>query len=209
MAKRQQSSEEEIANAVSHAIGIVFSIISLPLLWYKSSLFSNKLILGAALVYGFGMLLVFVNSTLYHWMKNPVLKAKLQIADHISIYFLIAGTYTPIVVLFLPNPTKFLILLWALVLIGTAFKLYFTNRFKLVSVLFYLGMGWLVLVIITPIKQNMPTNAINLLIIGGLCYSIGVIFYVLSNKKYFHTIWHVFVLGGMIAHYFTVFLSLN
>lgn len=208
--KREQTVNEESANAISHAIGIVFCLIAMPFLLKNALQKDTMTVFWAVLIFGVGMLMVYTSSTLYHLIYLKKYKTKLQIADHISIYFLIAGTYTPLVASFLPekDAMKFLIFLWSFVAIGVIFKLFFTHRFKIVSVLLYLTMGWMIVFIIAPMKQNMPNDVLQWVIMGGLSYTIGVYFYVKSNKLYYHAIWHCFVLGGTVLHYIAVYKSI-
>ncbi len=209
MSKREQSPNEELANTITHGLGILFCLIAMPFLLYDAFQNNKMPIFWAVLVFGTGMLMVYTSSTLYHAVKENPLKDRLQVFDHISIYFLIAGTYTPLIVQFLipQSALIFLTILWSLVFLGLIFKLFFTKRFKFVSVLVYLVMGWLIVFIIEPILKNVPVDILWWVAGGGLSYTVGVFFYVRSKPFYFHAVWHTFVLGGTIAHYVFIYKS--
>ena len=151
--------------------------------------------------------MVYTSSTLYHFAKNRKLKNRLQVLDHISIFFLIAGSYTPMILAVLPKNQAiiFLSILWGSVLIGTFFKLFFTGRFKILSVAIYLLMGWLSVFFINEILEKISFQNLAWIGAGGLCYTIGVYFYMKSNKPYYHSIWHLFVLSGTISHFVVVY----
>lgn len=208
MSKRAQTPKEETANALTHGIGILFCLIGMPFLLHNAWT-QEPHIFWAAFVFGIGMLMVYTSSTLYHLAKNPTTKAKLRVADHVSIYFLIAGTYSPLIANYLPKEKAifFLSLMWGLVAVGSLFKLFFTHRFKIVSVIVYLSMGWMIVFMISPLRENMPAVLLPWMIAGGLSYTLGVYFYVKSNKPYYHAIWHLCVLGGTIAHFVFVYKS--
>jgi hemolysin III len=157
------------------------------------------------------MLLVYTFSSLYYAAKTERAKDLLQIGDHISIYFLIAGTYTPLMVRYLKPETAMLFLgvMWIIVATGVVFKLFFTKRFKLLSVLLYLALGWMIVFVIEPLSVTMPFVVFKWILIGGASYSIGVYFYVKDTKTYFHSIWHLFVLLGTVAHFVAVYISLK
>jgi len=205
--KRAQTTEEEWANAWSHGIGLILGTIGIPFLlshafestkpwaWIGAATFS----LGIVMVYGF--------STAYHAAKNPKKKSRLQVMDHVSIYFLIAGSYTPMILSILKMETAviFLGIIWGSVLIGTFFKLFFTGKFKTLSVVIYLTMGWLAVFFIQDLVEKISWDTLTWIGLGGLSYTIGVFFYVKSEKLYYHAIWHLFVLGGTAAHFVAVY----
>jgi hemolysin III len=161
----------------------------------------------AVLAFALGILMVYTSSTFYHAAKDPKLKKRLQVLDHIAIYFLIAGSYTPMVLAVLPKNQAiiFLSILWGSVLIGTFFKLFYTGRFKILSVAIYLLMGWLAVFFINDILEKISFQNLAWIGVGGLCYTIGVYFYMKSNKLFYHSIWHLFVLGGTISHFIVVY----
>lgn len=207
MSKREQTSKEELANAVSHGFGLVLGLIAIPFLLMKAMENGGFSALIAAMAFALGILMVYTSSTLYHAVKNRKLKNRLQVLDHISIYFLIAGSYTPMVLAVLPKNQAiiFLSILWGSVLIGTFFKLFFAGRFKILSVAIYLMMGWLAVFFINEILEKISFQNLAWIGAGGLCYTVGVYFYMKSNKPYYHSIWHIFVLGGTISHFVVVY----
>ncbi len=198
----------EIANSITHGIGIIFGIAALPVL---SAIAANKdhtiAVVGAA-IYGFSFILLFTFSTLYHAFQNPKVKSVLHVFDHISIYFLIAGTYTPFLLNYMLNTTGIVMLsvLWGLTLIGISFKIFFTGRFNYISTVIYLGMGWILLFSGRQFFAAIPGPVLTMIVIGGLLYSVGVIFYLWEKLLYHHVIWHLFVLAAAICHYVAVLL---
>jgi hemolysin III len=210
MPTRAQTSHEEIANTVTHGIGLILSLIGLPFLLKNAVAHETTNIFWAVLAFGLGMIMVYASSTMYHAVQHKQRKDLLQIADHVSIYFLIAGSYTPLVVNYLPKKQAaiFLLVMWSLVAIGVLFKLFFTKRFNKISVLLYLTMGWMIIFIINPVMQQVPTELLWWILIGGISYTVGVYFYVRSKVQYFHAIWHCFVLGGTASHYIFIYKSI-
>jgi hemolysin III len=204
---RAQSPKEELANAATHMVGVLFCLIALPFLLKYAYEIGSTTRFWAVCAFSIGMIMVYTSSTLYHSVKNKKLKRALLISDHISIYFLIAGTYTPLVIRFLPynEAIYFLTIMWSLVLAGSFFKLFFIDRFELLSVLFYVLMGWMIFFIYGPISKNMPRSTLWWVMGGGLSYTVGVYFYIRSSVYYFHSLWHCFVLGGTVAHYISVY----
>jgi hemolysin III len=199
----------ELTNSITHGIGILFGIASIPLLT-ALAIRSNNIpgIVGAS-VYGFCFLMLFTFSTLYHGFQQPKVKQALKVFDHISIYFLIAGTYTPFILTFLFNNTGIAMLsvLWGLALLGIFFKIFFVNRFNLISTIIYLAMGWMLVWTGKAFFFSMPASVITLIVIGGGLYSIGVIFYLWQKWTWHHAIWHLFVLAAAICHYVAVLLT--
>jgi len=199
----------EKVNSLSHALGILFGIICMPvliLLAYKNQHLSA---LTGSVIYGFSFILLFTASTMYHGINQPKLKERLKILDHISIYFLIAGTYTPFILIYVNNTfgITLLAILWSLTLIGVFFKLYFTGRFELISTGIYVLMGWILFVGGKSFFKEMPAPVISLLAIGGVLYSMGVIFYLWKKYTYHHVIWHLFVLAAAVCHYIAILIS--
>lgn len=206
---RIQSLKEEIANAITHGAGVVFALIAIPFLITYAIEKGNAATVWSVSMFSFGMLMVYLSSTLYHAIQHPKAKFKLRVWDHISIFLMIAGSYTPILQKYADDATatKFLIVLWSLAVIGIIKKIFFTGRFEALSLILYLGMGWMAVFIIGPLAQKIPSGIFTLLITGGLSYTLGVIFYVWKNLTFQHAIWHVFVLVGSVTHYFAVYYS--
>lgn len=198
----------EIANSIIHGIGIIFGIAALPVL---SAIAANKdhsiAVVGAA-IFGFSFLLVFTFSTLYHAFQNPAVKKVLHVFDHISIYFLIAGTYTPFLLNYMMNATGITMLsvLWGLTVIGTLFKVFYTGRFNFISTIVYIGMGWILVFSGRQFFVAIPMPVLTMIIIGGVLYTLGTIFYLWEKMYYHHVIWHFFVLAAAICHYVAVLL---
>jgi len=207
--KRPQSPKEERLNAFTHSIGILFCLIAMPIIMV-GVYDENKLsYFYSVLAFGVGMLLVYTFSTLYHAIKKEKAKDVLQIADHISIYFLIAGTYTPLMVRYLDSETAFIFLtiMWSIVAVGVVFKIFFTKRFKYLSVILYLLLGWMLVFVLKPLLQNIPLTVLWWIIAGGFSYTTGVYFYMKDHKIYYHAVWHLFVLFGTLAHFVAVWIS--
>lgn len=198
MIDRPQTRKEEIANAISHFVGILFCIIAMPFILFDTFSYANTTPFYAVLVFAFGMLLVYTFSTIYHWMEKESAKKRLKKWDHISIYFLIAGTYTPLMIKYLNGELAvwFLAILWSLVALGVVYKLCFMDRFEWFSVLLYLAMGWMIVFVVKPLINTMPLDVFWWILAGGISYTIGVYFFIKSHKYFYHTIWHIFVLMG-------------
>lgn len=203
--------KKEIANTISHGIGLVMALFASPLLLIRAWETGEEIRILSIVIYVFGLLTVYFSSTLYHASKKPRQKVRLRIWDHISIYYLIAGTYTPFIALFWNFwwAPYFLAGLWFLVLIGTVFKLYFTHRFKIISTAAYVIMGWMVLPIAKPVFNLLPSDLLFWLGIGGIFYMIGVVFYLWKKLFYHHAIWHVWVMLGSISHFIAIWNSVS
>ncbi|MEO5596418.1 MAG: hemolysin III family protein [Lysobacteraceae bacterium] len=200
---------EEWANLLTHAIGLVASLIGGTVLIWLTVRGGDGWNIAAAIVYSLSMLLLYIASTAYHGVRHPVAKARLKIFDHCAIYVLIAGTYTPVTLIGLRGPTGWILFaaVWTLALLGIVFKLFFTGRFKRTSTLLYVAMGWLVLFALKPVIQALSTAALAWLIAGGVFYTLGTVFYLSKRIRYSHAIWHVFVLLGSISHFVSVALQ--
>ncbi|MDA8626502.1 hemolysin III family protein [Flavobacteriaceae bacterium] len=201
----EETKEEEYWNTLTHFIGLILSIIGLPILLYNNKNLTD-FSFESILLFEFGMIGLYSASTLYHYSTNLNLKRKFRIFDHVSIFYLIAGSYAPVclITLYADSGIKIFTAVLIIALIGTVFKLLFTGKFEKFSLFLYLAMGWLVVLDFKSIIESLETNAIILLIISGLFYSFGIIFYRLEKMKYSHAIWHMFVLGGSASHYFLV-----
>ena len=203
---RIQTRREEHFNAATHALGALLGIAGFILL----IIFESKKTdwsLFSVIVYGLSIIILFSASALYHSVKSEKKKHYFRIIDHISIYLLIAGTYTPILLITLAESKGWTLfwVVWGIALFGLVLKIFFTGRFELFSTLLYLVMGWLIVFDFSTLIELMPTNGIIFLIIAGLAYTVGIIFYAVDRIPYNHVIWHLFVLTGAIFHYFMVF----
>jgi hemolysin III len=198
---------EEFWNSLTHFIGVILTVLGTPLLFYFDNKFTSLSTLSLIL-FSFGLFSVYSSSSVYHFVINPRLKKRLQILDHISIYYLILGSYAPVclITLYEYSGINIFIVVLTLSIVGTLKKLFFTGRFKIISLLLYLAMGWLIVVEINLLFELLDSEAELLLIIGGLSYTIGIIFYTLDKIKYFHSIWHLFVLTGSVLHYLMIVL---
>ena len=203
--QKTQSSTEELFNSLTHAIAIPFGIYGFIYLWTNTSITSSIAYLGITL-YSLSFILLFSASASYHIVKNPSLKKKLRILDHISIYYLIAGTYTPVVLIVLEESKGWLIfsLVWSIALLGTLMKLFFTGKFEKISLALYLVMGWIVIIDINNLIEKASTTILLYLGLGGLFYTIGAYFYANHKIKSNHVIWHVFVLIAAVFHFIMI-----
>ncbi|GGW81346.1 PAQR family membrane homeostasis protein TrhA [Alteromonas halophila] len=204
MTRQAYSVVEEWLNSVSHGIGLIAAIVGLVFMLLRAD---DPVAISAAAIYGATLIMMFLSSTLYHGISNQRAKGILKLFDHSAIYLLIAGTYTPLLLVAVGGwlGITMTAIIWSLALGGVAFKLVAQHRFPKVSVMTYLLMGWIALGIIYPLYLAMPGGGLWLLVAGGLCFSVGVFFYVAKKVKYTHAIWHLFVLGGCSCHYFSIY----
>lgn len=205
---KQQTKLEEFFNALTHAAGIGLSIAALVLLTVFAATQPGSTKVIACALFGSSLVLVYTASTIYHTVTKPKVKQFFKLVDHTSIYALIAGSYTPIVLVILHGPWGWSLfgLVWGLAIIGFIFKLCFIGRFEKLSVSIYLGMGWLAIVAIEPLWHSLPIGGLIWLGLGGLSYTGGVIFFTLDRIRFAHSLWHLCVLGGSICHFFLVLL---
>lgn len=197
---------EEIINASTHGFGILLSIVGLAVLVAFASINGSPVLITSCAIFGGTLIFAYSSSTLYHAITNEKVKRIFRQFDHAAIYLLIAGTYTPIVLVLLDETWGWTIftIIWTTAIFGVILKFVFPHRFKKLSVALYLIMGWFVVVAIKQLMQNMESGGLWLMLIGGLFYSVGVIFYVWKSLPYNHAIWHLFVLAGSISHYFMI-----
>lgn len=197
---------EERLNAISHGIGVVFGLIGFILLLNANNDKSDYASFGI-IIYGLCFTVLFVASTLYHSVRNIRLKRKFRILDHISIYLLIAGTYTPVALITLENDNGWLIFysVWTFAVIGSILKLFFTGRFEFMSLVLYLAMGWLIVLDFSSLIENTSTLGLQLLMAGGAFYTVGIVFYAWKRIPFNHFIWHLFVLSGALSHWLFIF----
>jgi len=200
---------DEIANTVTHGIGLVLSIAGFVVLLVLAILRGTAWHIVACSVYGASLIALYSASTLYHAVVSPRLKRALRIFDHSAIYLLIAGTYTPFLLLNLRGPWGWSIfgVIWGLAVAGVIFKLWFVERVPRLSTALYIAMGWLVVIAAKPILTHVPAATLLWILAGGLFYSLGVVFYAWKRLPYHHAVWHLFVLAGSTCHYFAVLRS--
>ena len=203
---RPYSKNEELANSITHGFGLVMSLIGAVVLALRAFETGDPLRIATYPVFGVTMVLLYTASTLYHSRKNELSKARLKVFDHISIFYLIAGTYTPVTLVGMGGPWGWTIfgVAWALALAGTVFKLFFTGRFPIVSTSIYLAMGWIVVLAVVPLLRSVPADTLLWLLGGGLFYTVGVVFYAWRRLHFGHAVWHLFVLAGTASHFVAV-----
>lgn len=202
----KQTPLQERLNAITHAIGAIFGVLGLiALIIFNSN--KTDWSLFSVIIYGVSLIILFTASTLYHSVKDDVKKHYFRIVDHISIYLLIAGTYTPVLLITLHKSLGWTLfyVVWGIAAFGVILKLFFTGKFELFSTLLYLVMGWLIVFDFTNLSKLMHSNGVLLLFFGGLAYTVSILFYAIKKIPYNHVIWHVFVLAGAVFHFFMIF----
>ncbi|MBI5380803.1 MAG: hemolysin III family protein [Opitutae bacterium] len=197
---------EEMVHSITHGIGIVLSVIGLTVLIVLTASRGTAWHVVSTTVFGATLVLLYTSSTLYHGFREEKAKDLMQKLDHAAIYALIAGTYTPFLLVNLRGPWGWSLfgVIWGLAVVGMVLSFWFAGRFRLVTTLVYLGMGWLMVVAIRPLLASVAPSGLWLLLAGGLCYSGGTIFYLWRAMRYHHAVWHGFVLAGSICHFFAV-----
>jgi hemolysin III len=203
---KPRHSLEEIANAVTHGIGLLLSIAGFVVLLVLATLRGTAWHIVACSIYGATLICLYAASTLYHAVISPRVKRALRIFDHSAIYLLIAGSYTPFLLVSLRGPWGWSLfgVIWGLALAGVLFKFWFVERFAILSTAVYIAMGWLVVIAAKPVITHLSLTAMIWLLAGGLAYTGGVIFFAAKRIPYSHAIWHLFVLAGSFCHYFAV-----
>lgn len=198
---------EERWNVLSHALGVLLSVVAFPFLIIKASKTDDPLVLLSFIIYGLSMIVLYTASTLYHSAENQKIRYYLNIFDHSAIYILIAGTYAPVALVVLQGTVGWLIfgLSWLFAFIGVFYKIYFIGRFKTISVITYVAMGWMIVFAINPLLENLSTPGLRLMLMGGVFYSIGAVFFAFPKIPYNHAIFHVFVLLGSLSHFIAIY----
>ncbi|MFV8462150.1 PAQR family membrane homeostasis protein TrhA [Vibrio campbellii] len=205
----EYSDIEERANAITHGLGVVLGVVGLILLLIRAfDHQADTLTIASMAVYGSSIILLFLASTLYHSITTVKTKRLLKTLDHCAIYLLIAGSYTPFLLVSLRTPLAMglMAVIWGIALVGIIMKIAFVYRFKRLSLVTYLAMGWLSLIVVYQLAMNIEMGGLVLLALGGVIYSLGVIFYVAKRIPYNHAIWHLFVLAGCACHFFAIYL---
>ncbi|SDC51605.1 hemolysin III [Paenibacillus sp. UNCCL117] len=199
--------KQERANAISHGIGVVLSVAALVLLVVRSSLHGTPWHVVSFAIFGASLLLLYLCSTLLHSARQERWVRIFEIMDHSAIYVLIAGTYTPFLLVTIRSPLGWSLfgIVWGLALAGIIFKLFFTGRFNVLSTLFYIGMGWLIIFAFVPLQQQLPQPGLAWLVGGGVLYTLGTVFYLWKKLFYHHAVWHLFVLMGSICHFVSIY----
>ena len=199
---------EELANIVTHGVGIVLSLIGLIWAVILSSELGDVWHVTGTAVFGSTLVVLYTTSTLYHSFQHEGRKRMMRKFDHAAIFLLIAGSYTPFLLVSLRGPWGWALfgIVWGLAVIGIALKFWFTGRFRVVSTLIYIAMGWLVLIAFRPLSLALPREGVRLLVVGGFCYTGGAMFYLWKRLPYHHAVWHLFVMAGSICHWTAMFL---
>jgi hemolysin III len=202
-------SVEELANTVTHGIGLALSLVGFVVLLVLAVMRGSAWHIVSCAIYGSTLVCLYTASTLYHGIASPRLKRVLKVFDHSAIFLLIAGTYTPFLLVNLRGGWGWSLLgiVWGLAMAGIIFKFLFVDHFKILSTAVYLLMGWLALIAVKPLLVLVPLGGLLWLLAGGLLYTSGVVFYAWKRIPYNHVIWHVFVLAGSACHYFAVLRS--
>lgn len=198
---------EEFANRVTHGLGAVLSVAGLVLMVVYSALHGDVWVVTSTAIYGASLVILYTASTLYHTVTSDRWRRLLQKIDHAAIYLLIAGTYTPFTLGPLRGGWGWTLfgIVWGCAVIGVALKLFFAGRANFLSTIFYLAMGWIVVIAIKPLIATVPSGALWLLVAGGLCYTFGTVFYLWEKLRFNHAIWHLWVLAGSVCHWAAVF----
>jgi hemolysin III len=201
---------EEITNAILHGVGLGLAIAALVILIVFANIYGDVWHIVSFTIYGSTLVILYLSSTLYHSFPQGKVKDIFEIFDHSAIYLLIAGTYTPLTLIALKGTLGWIIIsiVWAICIVGIVFKVLWVKKFVIFSTLLYIVMGWLIVLEIKPLIEVMSKLGIVLLLSGGLLYTLGTIFYVWRKVKYHHAVWHLFVLGGSVCHFFTILLLL-
>lgn len=199
---------EELWHSITHGIGLLLSVSALTLLCVFAGQSGDGAKIASALVFGLSLMVMYGASTLYHAIRIPEVKSILRQVDHCAIYILIAGTYTPISLLGIQGTEGWVLfgIAWAIAALGISLKIFYPQRFQKLSLALYALMGWMVVGAIEPLITHLDTLSLSLLVSGGLIYTVGIVFYVWKGLHFSHTIWHFFVLGGSIFHFFVVLL---
>lgn len=202
------SVKEEVANSITHGIGVLLSIAALVVLIVFSSLHGTAWHVVSFTIFGATMVLLYTSSTLLHSLPKGKAKNVFEILDHSSIYFFIAGSYTPFLLVVVRGWEGWTLfgIVWGLAIGGTIFKVFFVKKFLFFSTILYVLMGWLIVLVWNPIVESLHPNGVILLVIGGLLYTGGAVFYMWRGFNYHHALWHLFVLAGSIVHFFAVLL---
>jgi len=197
---------EELAHSLLHGLGMALSIAGLSVLVSLAALKGDPWRIVSFSIYGATLVTLYLVSTLYHGLRSPQAKHVFHILDHAAIYILIAGTYTPFALVNLRGGWGWSLfgVIWGLALVGIIFKIFFFGRLKFLSLAIYILLGWLVLIALKPLFTHIPLGGIIWLLLGGLAYTFGLIFYVYKKIPYHHAIWHIFVMAGSICHFFAV-----
>jgi hemolysin III len=204
---REQTPPEELANAITHGIGLGLAIAAQVVMMVFANQYGDIWHIVGYSIYGTTLILLYFSSTMYHSIAPGKWKDRFHLTDHISIFLLIAGTYTPITLIAMRDTAwgwTIFGIIWGAAILGIVLKVFWFDRFKLLSLILYGIMGWIIIIAIKPLIESVNTTGLIFLLVGGISYSLGIIFYVWRKIPFSHAIWHLFVLGGSISHFFTI-----
>lgn len=207
---KRYSLGEEIFNSVTHGVGSLLSIAGTAVLIVLAAIYSDAWGVVSSAVYGGSLIILYTMSTLYHAITNPRAKAFFRIMDHNTIFFLIAGTYTPITLVALRGALGWVLfgVVWGAAALGIVLNSIDLERFRKPSVVCYIAMGWVIIFAVKPMIESVTPLSLWFLLIGGLFYTVGIIFYAIKSRKYFHSVWHIFTVAGSVFHYFSILLMI-
>ncbi|MDE7193195.1 MAG: hemolysin III family protein [Oscillospiraceae bacterium] len=207
---KRYSLGEEIFNSVTHGVGSLLSIAGTAVLIVLAAIYSDAWGVVSSAVYGGSLIILYTMSTLYHAITNPRAKTFFRIMDHNTIFFLIAGTYTPITLVALRGALGWVLfgVVWGAAALGIVLNSIDLERFRKPSVVCYIAMGWVIIFAVKPMIESVTPLSLWFLLIGGLFYTVGIIFYAIKSKKYFHSVWHIFTVAGSVFHYFSILLMI-
>ncbi len=199
--------DEEKWNVVSHALGIFLSVLAFPFLIRKASQSEDPLVLLSFVIYGLSMIVLYTASTLYHSAEKLKIRYYLNIFDHSAIYILIAGTYAPLALVVLQGVVGWVIFIlsWVFAIIGVVYKIYFIGKYRMLSVITYVLMGWMLIFALNPLLESFPVEGLRLLLAGGIFYSVGAVFFAIPKIPYNHAIFHILVLLGSLSHFIAIY----
>ncbi|HOV31794.1 MAG TPA: hemolysin III family protein [Candidatus Hydrogenedens sp.] len=206
--KKVYTTVEEIFHALTHGLGAGLSIAGFVVMVILAAQKGDPFTLAGVLVFGIALILLYLSSTLYHSFPPGKVKSFFQLMDHCSIYVLIAGTYTPFLLVYMRGPWGWSLFgaLWTLTLLGFIFKFFFLGKWNRLATAIYILMGWIAIIAIRPTLQMIPMGAIWLMLIGGIIYTGGTLFYLMDRLPFHHVIWHIFVLGGSLIHFICIYI---
>lgn len=208
--KKRYTLGEEIFNSVSHGVGALLSIAGTAVLTVFAALYNDAWAVVSCALFGGSLIVLYTMSTLYHAITNDRAKTFFRIMDHNTIFFLIAGTYTPITLVPLRGALGWVLfgIVWGAAILGIVFNSIDLEKFRKPSIVCYIMMGWVIIIAVKPMLENVNALSLWFLLIGGIFYTVGVIFYTKKNIKYFHSVWHLFTVAGSVFHYFSVLLMI-
>lgn len=206
MSKKLYTLGEEIFNSVSHGVGTLLAIGGMVVLIVFSAIYADAWAVVSTSIYGATLTILYAMSTLYHSLTNNKAKRFFRIMDHNSIFLLIAGTYTPFTLVTLRGGLGWTLfgIVWGATILGVVFNSINLEKYKKISLVCYIAMGWVIIAAIKPMIATLPQLSLIFLVLGGICYTGGVVFYAIKKIRYFHSVWHLFVLAGSVLHYFSV-----